>query len=65
MQVIALENNMATPRAFVRPCGVLNSGMTLIVLLYVAVGALGYAYCGAACRDSITLDLPTGPSVFT
>lgn len=59
--VIALENNMKTPKSFGRPCGVLNMGMTLIVLLYVAVGALGYVYCVSSCSDSITLDLPAGP----
>ncbi|KOB73934.1 Amino acid transporter, partial [Operophtera brumata] len=45
----------------VTPCGVLNVGMSLIVVLYVAIGALGYSYCGATCSDSITLDLPPGP----
>lgn len=63
MQVIALENNMATPKAFGAPCGVLNSGMMVIVLLYVAVGALGYVFCVSECSDSVTLDLPQGPSV--
>ncbi|XP_028156952.1 proton-coupled amino acid transporter-like protein CG1139 [Ostrinia furnacalis] len=59
--VIALENNMKTPKAFGEPCGVLNVGMSIIVLLYVAIGALGYVYCVADCSDSITLDLPPGP----
>lgn len=58
--VIALENNMATPKAFGAPCGVLNSGMVIIVLLYVAVGALGYVFCVSECSDSVTLDLPQG-----
>lgn len=58
--VIALENNMKTPKAFGTPCGVLNSGMVIIVLLYVAVGALGYNYCVSNCSDSVTLDLPPG-----
>ncbi|CAH2035354.1 unnamed protein product, partial [Iphiclides podalirius] len=58
--VIALENNMKTPKSFGRPCGVLNTGMTFIVLLYVAVGALGYMFCVSDCSDSITLDLPKG-----
>lgn len=64
-QVIALENNMATPKAFGAPCGVLNVGMMIIVLLYVAVGALGYVFCVSDCSDSVTLDLPQGPSVHT
>ncbi|XP_014369798.1 proton-coupled amino acid transporter-like protein CG1139 [Papilio machaon] len=63
--VIALENNMKTPKAFGRPCGVLNTGMTFIVLLYVAVGALGYVFCVSDCSDSITLDLPKGDPLAT
>ncbi|KAL4704575.1 hypothetical protein ACJJTC_017830 [Scirpophaga incertulas] len=59
--VIALENNMKTPKAFGEPCGVLNVGMSIIVLLYVALGALGYVFCASRCSDSITLDLPQGP----
>ncbi|XP_039763928.1 proton-coupled amino acid transporter-like protein CG1139 isoform X2 [Pararge aegeria] len=58
--VIALENNMKTPKAFGSPCGVLNTGMTIIVILYVAVGAIGYIFCVSKCSDSITLDLPKG-----
>ncbi|XP_068619514.1 proton-coupled amino acid transporter-like protein CG1139 [Battus philenor] len=63
--VIALENNMKTPKSFGRPCGVLNTGMTFIVLLYVAVGALGYVFCVSECSDSITLDLPKGDPLAT
>ncbi|XP_045510006.1 proton-coupled amino acid transporter-like protein CG1139 [Colias croceus] len=59
--VIAVENNMKTPKAFGRPCGVLNLGMVIIVVLYVTVGAIGYVYCVSDCSDSITLDLPKGP----
>ncbi|KAM3969012.1 proton-coupled amino acid transporter-like protein acs isoform 2-T2 [Aphomia sociella] len=59
--VIALENNMKTPKAFGSPCGVLNTGMCIIVVLYVGVGALGYVFCVSKCSDSITLDLPPGP----
>ncbi|CAH0716707.1 unnamed protein product, partial [Brenthis ino] len=59
--VIALENNMKTPKSFGKPCGVLNIGMTIIVLLYVAVGALGYVFCVSDCSDSVTLDLPKHP----
>ncbi|XP_030035363.1 proton-coupled amino acid transporter-like protein CG1139 isoform X2 [Manduca sexta] len=59
--VIALENNMKTPKSFGSACGVLNGGMSIIVLLYVVVGALGYVYCVSECSDSVTLDLPPGP----
>ncbi|XP_039763925.1 proton-coupled amino acid transporter-like protein CG1139 isoform X1 [Pararge aegeria] len=63
--VIALENNMKTPKAFGSPCGVLNTGMTIIVILYVAVGAIGYIFCVSKCSDSITLDLPKGDPLAT
>ncbi|VVC86307.1 unnamed protein product [Leptidea sinapis] len=63
--VIAIENNMKTPKAFVKPFGVLNVGMTIIVVLYVAVGSIGYLYCVSDCSDSITLDLPQGPFAST
>jgi hypothetical protein len=56
--VIALENNMKTPKSFGKPFGVLNVGMTFIVLLYIAVGAIGYVFCVEKCSDSVTLDLP-------
>ncbi|XP_053624617.1 proton-coupled amino acid transporter-like protein CG1139 [Plodia interpunctella] len=56
--VVAIENNMKTPKSFGAPCGVLNTGMTLIVVVYVVVGALGYKFCVSECSDSITLDLP-------
>ncbi|XP_013189148.1 proton-coupled amino acid transporter-like protein CG1139 [Amyelois transitella] len=56
--VVAIENNMKTPKSFGSNFGVLNIGMTIIVLLYVAMGAIGYNYCRSQCLDSITLDLP-------
>ncbi|CAK1554052.1 unnamed protein product [Leptosia nina] len=59
--VIAVENNMKTPKSFVQTCGVLDIAMLLIVLLYVALGVLGYLFCVSDCSDSITLDLPKGP----
>ncbi|XP_026328160.1 proton-coupled amino acid transporter-like protein CG1139 [Hyposmocoma kahamanoa] len=56
--VIALENNMKTPKAFGKPFGVLNIGMCSVTAIYFLLGALGYVYCGQDCHDSITLDLP-------
>lgn len=65
-QVVALENNMKTPKSFGKPLGVLNVGMGFIVLLYVTIGAIGYVFCVSNCQDSITLNLPQGAwSVFT
>lgn len=56
--MIALENNMKTPKAFVRPFGVLNIGMTIIVFLYVGMGFIGYWKYGEQSLASITLNLP-------
>ncbi|KAI8430465.1 hypothetical protein MSG28_000731 [Choristoneura fumiferana] len=58
--VVALENNMKTPKSFGKPLGVLNVGMAFIVLLYVTIGAIGYVFCVSECKDSITLNLPQG-----
>ncbi|CAG9558030.1 unnamed protein product [Danaus chrysippus] len=63
--VITVENNMKTPKSFGTPCGVMNTGMFIIVLLYVAVGALGYVFCVDKCSDSITLDLPQNSPLAT
>lgn len=59
-QVIALENNMKTPKSFGSRYGVLNVGMTVITLLYAAFGLLGYMKYGADSGESITLNLPRG-----
>uniref|UniRef100_A0A1B6C3V7 Amino acid transporter transmembrane domain-containing protein n=1 Tax=Clastoptera arizonana TaxID=38151 RepID=A0A1B6C3V7_9HEMI len=56
--VIALENNMQTPKSFGKPWGVLNKGMTFIVILYTAVGFFGYIKYGSAALGSVTLNLP-------
>ncbi|XP_055632906.1 uncharacterized protein LOC129773330 [Toxorhynchites rutilus septentrionalis] len=56
--IIALENNMKTPKSFGGWCGVLNSGMVVIIALYAGVGFLGYQKYGADSEGSITLNLP-------
>lgn len=56
--IIALENNMKTPKSFGGSCGVLNQGMTLIIILYVLVGFVGYIKYGKESLGSITLNLP-------
>lgn len=40
--VVALENNMKTPKSFGARFGVLNIGMVVITLLYAFFGFLGY-----------------------
>lgn len=44
--VVALENNMKTPKSFGSTFGVLNVGMVVITLLYAAFGFLGYLKYG-------------------
>ncbi|EAT41137.1 AAEL001429-PA [Aedes aegypti] len=56
--IIALENNMATPKSFGGTFGVLNVGMFVIVALYAGMGFLGYWKYGAEALGSLTLNLP-------
>ncbi|XP_007473970.1 proton-coupled amino acid transporter 1 [Monodelphis domestica] len=53
--VLPLENKMKDPRHFP---GILYLGMTIITLLYITLGSLGYLQYGAAIQGSITLNLP-------
>ncbi|XP_012267231.2 proton-coupled amino acid transporter-like protein CG1139 [Athalia rosae] len=56
--VIALENNMKTPQNFGGYFGVLNIGMTIIVVMYIVIGFFGYIKYGDKAQGSITLNLP-------
>ncbi|XP_018372499.1 PREDICTED: proton-coupled amino acid transporter-like protein CG1139 isoform X1 [Trachymyrmex cornetzi] len=56
--IIALENNMKTPQSFGGYCGVLNIGMTVIVILYIAIGLFGYIKYGSDAKGSVTFNLP-------
>ncbi|GJQ79453.1 hypothetical protein Trydic_g16308 [Trypoxylus dichotomus] len=56
--VIAVENNMKTPKSFGGLCGVLNVSMVVIVFLYLGLGFLGYWRYGANSQPSITLNFP-------
>lgn len=58
LQIMPLENEMKTPRSFGSTCGVINTGMTLIIFLYVAMGFFGYMCYGDKIDASITLNLP-------
>ncbi|CRK95552.1 CLUMA_CG009017, isoform A [Clunio marinus] len=58
--VIALENNMKTPKSFGSRFGVLNVGMTLVTIMYGFVGFFGYLKYGADSKDSISLNIPKG-----
>ncbi|XP_012236041.1 proton-coupled amino acid transporter-like protein CG1139 [Linepithema humile] len=56
--IIALENNMQTPQYFGGYYGVLNIGMTVIVILYIAMGFFGYLKYGSEAEGSVTFNLP-------
>lgn len=56
--VIAVENNMKTPKSFGGWFGVLNIAMAVITVLYAFIGFLGYLRYGADCEGSISLNLP-------
>lgn len=56
--VIAVENNMKTPKSFGGAFGVLNISMVITVFLYVAMGFFGYWKYGDESQASITLNLP-------
>ncbi|CAH1366374.1 proton-coupled amino acid transporter-like protein CG1139 isoform X1 [Tenebrio molitor] len=56
--VIALENNMKTPKSFGGYFGVLNIGMAFVVVLYIGMGFIGYWRYGEIVKPSITLNFP-------
>jgi len=58
LQILPLENNMKTPKSFGGTFGVLNFAMLLIIIMYVAMGFLGYMKYGSGALGSITLNLP-------
>lgn len=53
-----LENKMRDPGNFGGAIGVLNTGMTVVVAIYTAIGFYGYLQYGEAVKGSITLNLP-------
>ncbi|CAB3228536.1 unnamed protein product [Arctia plantaginis] len=58
--VLPVENAMANPQHFLGCPGVLNITMSVVVLLYMFMGVLGYIRYGDAAMGSITLNLSTG-----
>ena len=51
---------MRYPKDMGGPNGVLNTSMTLVVALYLAMGFYGYLKFGEDIEASITLNLPPG-----
>uniref|UniRef100_A0A1B6FW34 Amino acid transporter transmembrane domain-containing protein n=1 Tax=Cuerna arida TaxID=1464854 RepID=A0A1B6FW34_9HEMI len=56
--VIALENNMKTPKSFGGWLGILNQGMGAITIMYIGVGFFGFIKYGSNAKGSVTLNLP-------
>lgn len=49
---------MKTPASFGGTTGVLNIGMSIITIMYVAMGFFGYVKYGSEAKGSVTLNLP-------
>ncbi|XP_059487418.1 proton-coupled amino acid transporter-like protein CG1139 isoform X2 [Neocloeon triangulifer] len=56
--VLPLQNEMKKPKKFAAPAGVLNIGMTMVTILFTAIGFLGYLKYGEGVAGSVTLNLP-------
>lgn len=57
--VLPLKNAMKKPKNFARLSGVLNVGMVIASIIYIAIGILGYWRYGEDTLGSITLNLDT------
>lgn len=51
---------MKTPKSFGGVTGVLSRGMSIVVILYVLMGFVGYVKYGEKVEGSITLNIPQG-----
>ncbi|PZC75916.1 proton-coupled amino acid transporter-like protein CG1139 [Helicoverpa armigera] len=56
--ILALEYNMDNPADFTGLFGLFSIGMSIIVLIYTALGVCGYLKYGMDSKASITLNLP-------
>ncbi|KAM7357065.1 arcus isoform 2-T2 [Cochliomyia hominivorax] len=56
--ILAIEENMKTPKAYLKPFGIMNIGMTIVLSLYVILGFFGYWKYGDASKGSVTLNIP-------
>ncbi|TMW51461.1 hypothetical protein DOY81_003432, partial [Sarcophaga bullata] len=56
--ILAIEENMATPKAYLKPFGIMNMGMTIVLSLYIILGFFGYWKYGDESLGSITLNIP-------
>lgn len=56
--ILPLENKMEMPRRFRGATGVLNTGMVIVICMFMAMGFFGYLQYGSNVQGSITLNLP-------
>lgn len=56
--MMPLENNMKNPTHFTGICGVLNRGMTVVAMIYIVIGVIGYLKFGDLVDANITANLP-------
>ncbi|KAF5271068.1 hypothetical protein FQR65_LT00487 [Abscondita terminalis] len=56
--VLPLQNEMKNPKLFSRPFGVLNVGLTAIIILFCLLGLFSYLRFGDGVLGSVTLNLP-------
>ncbi len=56
--VLPIENQMRYPKDMLGMTGVLNTSMSLVGILYIAMGFYGYLKYGESIEATITLNLP-------
>ncbi|XP_070513883.1 proton-coupled amino acid transporter-like protein CG1139 isoform X2 [Cardiocondyla obscurior] len=50
--ILAIEHSMKHPWNYVKPCGILNWGMTFLILIHIFVGSIGYLKWGPDARGN-------------
>ncbi|CAD7002920.1 unnamed protein product [Ceratitis capitata] len=56
--ILAIEEKMAKPKSYIKPFGVLNVGMAIVLSLYTLLGFFGYWEYGDEALGSVTLNIP-------
>lgn len=49
---------MEKPKSYVKPLGIMNLGMTVVLGLYIFLGLFGYWKYGEEAKGSVTLNIP-------
>lgn len=58
LQILAIEENMKCPKAYLKPFGIMNMGMLIVLSLYAIIGFFGYWKYGENAEGSVTLNIP-------